>query len=152
MRLLNGTLGSTIRGPESTGYHSFILTTQSNQNFSTIFQGLHVTANITAKRLQYDAGAGEDFTPNRLSKSGVQQGSCDEINKSFEETVNLTNSSNIPYGVGSTNSNAFVFTALQRAGLNPNYFGDPIRSQIREANRSQISYFPGWGTTLPLKK
>ncbi len=124
----------------------------SNQNFSTIFQGLHVTANITARRLEYGPSAGYDYTQDRLSKSGVQQGSCDEINKSFEETVNLTNSSNIPYRVGSTNSNAFVFTALQRAGLNPDYFGNPIRSQIREANPYVMRYFPGWGTTLPLRR
>ncbi len=142
---------SSSNGVATSGYHSYILTRQSNQNSSTIFQGLHVTNNLTARRGDYGPSAGLDYqTGDHIYESTVRGGSCSRWNKSFGETVNLTNSSNVPYAVGSTNSNAFVFTSLQRAGLDTNYFYDSLRSQIRNDTYVLPTFFPGWGTTLPL--
>jgi len=83
-------------------------------------------------------------------------GSCDHYNASFADTVTRVNASNIPYVTWprdfkvfgeSTNSNAFVSTALDRAGLDSKAFYRALSSQM-----STNSFLPGWGVTLPLKK
>lgn len=160
-RRVEGSSGNKNTNIKRLGFHAYILTTQSNQNFSMIYHAApnNVSNNtliaegnryIPELRIaQADYQTGNDF----VSRSGVREGSCDELNNSFQGTVNAVNSSNVPYNTyplttyaNSTNSNAFVFTALQRGGLNPGYFGDSLSSQM---GRSGV--FPGWGVTLPLR-
>jgi hypothetical protein len=130
--------------------------TQSNQNFSTVFQGLHTDDKLTARGAPYDINAGLDYETgdNLIAERVVKGGSCKPYKENFQRTVALTNSSGIKYNVFSSSSNSFVYTALQRAGLSPNYFYNSLNSQMRQSVKFyQVSYgLPGWGRSLALKE
>lgn len=129
------------------GMHAYILTTQSNQNFSTVYHATPINNTLTAEGARYGPQLGYDYErSNPVNVSQSFDGSCDNFNASFQGTVDLVNSSNVAYGRFSTNSNAFVSTALGRAGLNANVAYNALYSRTPTG-----SWLAGWGTTLPLR-
>lgn len=124
------------------------MTQQSNQNYALGFRagpGIRGGGgNLFAVSGPYDSTF-DDYTTGRDPQvSGTFAGPCDKYVNSFNDTVWRTNGAAIPYARFSNNSNAFAFTALQRAGLDTNAFGRELSQQA-----GTYSTIQGWGVTLP---
>ncbi len=102
--------------------------------------------NISAEYREYDKTFVDYEESPTLAVEEVFDESCEKLNKSFLDTVNKTNNSNIPYTLSSKNSNAFVYTLLTKSGIEANSFDERLNKKL-----GKIGSIPGWGTILPLK-
>jgi RHS repeat-associated protein len=139
------------KGTPFAGYHAYIVTSQSNETFKWYYragpENRSDYGNLVANSGEYRPGT-VDYEPGtpRPNASVLQKGTCDKYRTSFADTERRTNESHIPYRPSTTNSNAYVYTALKRAGL-------PV-SQIRQVLTPQLrglDVFPGWRVELDLK-
>jgi hypothetical protein len=101
--------------------------------------------NLYASIQSYDA-AFKDYE-NNPQGAVVENydGNCDAFNRSFNETVNKVNQANIRYSATGNNSNAFLYTALNRAGIEAKSFTKRINGFLGWSGS-----VPGWGTTIPI--
>jgi hypothetical protein len=127
-------------------YHAFILTTQRYGDLSTdetryYRAGPGVDDKIQANYGRYKPGT-PDWEPTHDRYLTLwRNGSCAPYDKSFEWTAFRTNASHIPYANTSTNSNAFAYTALLKAGIEITY--DDIRYLYPDGGA-----LIGWGIVL----
>lgn len=94
----------------------------------------------------YQRGGFIDFEINpKAAATETYDESCDKFDKSFKETVNKLDKAKIKYSATGNNSNAFLYTVLNRAGINAGSF-TPRINQL-------LGYFGtavGWGATVPI--
>lgn len=138
-----------------TGLHAYIVTDQSDEDFKIYHRAGPSTdgRTIFANSGKYVSGSVDYESGTPPNASIRMKGSCAEYRKSFNDTESRTNNSKIPYKTFpntlyrySTNSNAYSYTALKRAGL-------PVKdvTKVLDSQRGFNTVFPGWGTTLTLK-
>ena len=85
-----------------------------------------------------------DYEINPVTaKTLALRGNCTEINLSFTKTMFAINNKNIDYALLSNNSNAYAYTLLLKAGLNPDGITDDIENKI-----GTFGFYSGWGIDL----
>jgi RHS repeat-associated protein len=72
-------------------------------------------------------------------------GSCDSLDKAFQDYISKVNEKKIGYSLIGTNSNAFVYSMLTSAGINAKSFTDRLNAAL-----GKTGLLPGWGYTLPV--
>jgi hypothetical protein len=90
-----------------------------------------------------------DFEPNRdpAANEVYTNTDCRDLAKKFGDFVFKVNKAKIAYEVLSTNSNAFIYSMLKDAGLNP----DSFTPRVLSPRSLHPVFVPGWGTTLEMK-
>jgi len=94
----------------------------------------------------YEKGGFKDFEINpKAAAIEVYGEKCDNLDKSLKETVSGLDKAKIKYSKTGNNSNAFLYTALNRAGIDANSFTPRINAVL-----GYLGTAPGWGTTVPI--
>jgi RHS repeat-associated protein len=133
-------------------YHSYIVTQSSDEpDVSRVFRA---GPDESGTKLQPDNGVYEDKKNPNYTKfnsdyekgippnsSFTVPGSCKAVNQTFMNITNQILDANIAYHARTTNSNAYVFTLLNRAGMP----AEQVRSHFSE--HYDIHFF-GWGIDL----
>jgi RHS repeat-associated protein len=131
------------------GYHLYITTTDScTGKFRGYRAGPGDQNKIEAIAGPFDKEF-EDFPgheDDRIVVSLKIPGSCEKWDRSFTETTDLVNLSQIEYTTLEQNSNAFAYTALGRAGVRPAGLTDALNRTI-----PTLGTVPGWGVVLPYR-
>lgn len=130
------------------GFHVFITTTDSCTGRSNGYRaGPGDNNKIEATTLPLP---NKDFPDQKEDANVVVSlkipGSCERWDDSFWDTTNDTNRSQIDYSGTRNNSNAFAYTALDRAGIPAYGLTDALNRTI-----GTFGTAPGWGVLLPLK-
>jgi hypothetical protein len=90
-----------------------------------------------------------DVTRNYLNnpEERTYEGDCEKFNRNMQDTMVRTNNAKIPYSVYGNNSNRYVYTLLQRAGILHD-FQAGVESKLDSWYAPKRNW--GWGESLPL--
>ncbi len=144
-------------------HHMFVTVQQSDEAVALVwhaFPGTEGRAGLLTGRVNKFEKGDVDYDQFTMKQQrGVSSyaieipGKCDEVRKSFDESLSLINDKKYPYPKGSENafnktnnlrnSNAFVYTLLLRLGTD-RY--DRLRLGYKKS--TDINRAPGWGTNL----
>ena len=133
--------------------HLYLTYHDSSNGLTVGFRGGPVTVNKNeSDRLLgtfglYQKGAFSDFEINPQGAAVEEYDeNCDKFDKSFKETIAILDKANIAYSKLSNNSNAFLYTLLNRAGINADSFTPRINYVL-----GRFGTAVGWGTTVPIQ-
>lgn len=141
-------LGGWVPTP---GYHLYITTTDSCTGKTNAYRGgpdSQSPQKIEAIAAPFNKDF-EDFAGHendRIVVSIKTPGSCEKWDRSFTETTDIINRSQLDYSTLEQNSNAFAYTALARAGVRPYGLTDAVNRTI-----PTVGTAPGWGVLLPFR-
>jgi hypothetical protein len=76
----------------------------------------------------------------------VYDGSCNSLDKSFKSYADKLNAQKLGYTLVRRNSNAFIYSMLEAAGIDADSFTERINNAL-----GTTGFLPGWGRTLPLR-
>ena len=144
----SGTAGATS-GPSN---HLYVTLKASNGTYTSGYRAgpdgiVPVVSNLFAESGLYAKGYFRDYEEN--SSGAVVEtynGDCDSLDKAFQEYIGKVNKQKIPYTLVDSNSNAFIYSMLNAAGINADSFTPRLNSVL-----GRTGFLPGWGWTLPVK-
>jgi RHS repeat-associated protein len=127
-------------------FHAYIVTADSDGSPKHYFRGGNNNGILDTTEGIYDKNSIDWDAGNPPNASITKIGTCNLYNKIFADYSFDVSFSRIPYSALSTNSNAYISGALNRAGL-------PTASFLKVFWEQYVITKPiGWGTHLPLQQ
>jgi RHS repeat-associated protein len=135
------------------GLHAYVLVRQAGTSDVPSYYSARPNAE---DQLEAGHGSYNPDSPDYESEPSASvlfsaSGPCEDIIRSFNETEYFTNRSGIKYGPFSNNSNAYIYTLLNRAGLDPDGLSSELFATSGFRTHSGNSSFPGWGRLLSFR-